>query len=174
MPNDTEVITQENDTETTENTEETTEGTVEAEDPAELRKKIAELTAQKDHWKKKAETKTEAPERDTSEASLSTKDVLALTENKISSEDYDEVVRMAKLLDKPVMEALKDPSVKLILKTRAEERMTALATQTGGGNRGSKSSPDIVLRKAEAGDLPENDSDIEKLAEARMAQRTRT
>ena len=103
---------------------------------------------------------------------LTPKDYLALTEHKVTSEDFDEVVRVAGILGKPVAEALQDGVLKTILKTRAEERATALATQTGGGNRGSKgATPDVLLRKASLGEVSEDD--IEKLAEARMLERTK-
>lgn len=102
---------------------------------------------------------------------LTPKDFLALTEQKVTSEDFDEIVRVAGLLGKPVAEALNDNVLKTILKTRQEERATALATNTGGGNRGSKGvTPDVLLRKAETGEVGEED--IERLAQARMAQRT--
>ena len=103
---------------------------------------------------------------------LTPKDYLALTEHKVTSEDFDEVVRVATLLGKPVSDALGDSVLRTILKTRQEERATALATQTGGGNRGTKgATPEILLRKAETGEVSEDD--IDKLTEARMLERTK-
>lgn len=102
---------------------------------------------------------------------LTPKDFLALTEQKVTSEDFDEVMRVAGLLGKPVAEALNDSVLKTILKTRQEERATALATQTGGGNRGSRgATPEVLLQKAQSGEVGEDD--IEKLTQARMAQRS--
>lgn len=103
---------------------------------------------------------------------LTPKDYLALTENGVKSEDFDEIVRVAGLLGKPVSDALQDNVLKTILKTRIEERATALATQTGGGNRGVKSlSSDVLLQKAQTGEVGEDD--IEKLTQARMEQRSK-
>lgn len=170
MPNEEEVITQEVDTETTENTEEVEQVDVEA-----LKKENETLKAQKEHWREKAEKAekvTEKKEEVKADLNLTPKDYLALTEHKVTSEDFDEIVRVAGILGKPVAEALQDGVLKTILKTRAEERATALATQTGGGNRGSKgATPDVLLRKASLGEVSEDD--IEKLAEARMLERTK-
>lgn len=167
MPNEEEVITQEVDTETTENTEEVEQVDVEA-----LKKENETLKAQKEHWREKAEKVTEKKEEVKADLNLTPKDYLALTEHKVTSEDFDEVVRVAGILGKPVAEALQDGVLRTILKTRAEERATALATQTGGGNRGSKgTTPEVIVRKAINGELPEED--IDKLTEARMLERTK-
>ena len=104
---------------------------------------------------------------------LNAKDVLSLTENRVSAEDYDEVIRVAKLLGKPVHEALKDSTMKAILTTRAEERKTASATQVRGGTRAiNKSSGEDLLSKAErTGELPETSDGFRALAEARLARK---
>lgn len=162
--NENEVITQDVDTETTENIVEVEEVDVEA-----LKKEVETLKAQKEHWRNKAE-KPEKKESVSADTNLSPKDFLALTEQKVTSEDFDEVMRVAGLLGKPVAEALNDSVLKTILKTRQEERATALATQTGGGNRGSRgATPEVLLQKAQTGEVGEDD--IEKLTQARMAQR---
>jgi hypothetical protein len=164
--NETEVITQEVDTETTENTEEV--------DVEALKKENETLKAQKEHWREKAE-KVAEKEKGTAKATTDTltpKDYLALTENGVKSEDFDEIIRVAGLLEKTVSDALQDNVLKTILKTRQEERATAQATQTGGGSRGVKSaSPEVLLQKAESGEVSEDD--IEKLTQARMEQRLR-
>lgn len=106
------------------------------------------------------------------EVRLSTKEVLALTESKISSEDYDEVVRVSKILGKSVSEALKDKTLISILAERAEERRTANATQTRGGARGtSTTSGASSLEKAEkTGEVPTTDEGMREMAEARLAR----
>lgn len=103
------------------------------------------------------------------EATLSPKDYLALTENKISSEDFDEVVRVAGLLGKTVSEGLKDSTLKAIIAGRVEERQTAIATQTKSPRGASRVSGDALMERASKGELPEKDEDIAKLAEAEEA-----
>ena len=104
---------------------------------------------------------------------FSTKDVLALTENKIGSEDYDEVVRIAKILDKPVAEALKDKTMKTILETRAEERRTAATAHIGGGARGSAkvSGEDLLATAQRTGIVPETDDGMRALFRAKMERK---
>ena len=108
-----------------------------------------------------------------SESQLSPKDYLALTENKISSEDFDDVLNYSKFIGKSVVETLKDKTMKTILQTRAEERRTAEATQTQGrGGTSSKVSPDAIIEEAsKKGLVPDDAMGISELAEARMAKK---
>ena len=101
------------------------------------------------------------------------KDTLALVEAKVSSEDYDEVVRVAKILGKPVVEALKDKTMLAILSERVEERRTAEATLTGKTQRGvSKTTGEDLLQRAETtGEVPEDEDGMKKLFQARMARK---
>lgn len=143
-----------------------------------LKKENATLKAQKEHWKKKAtevkDEKPAAPEtsnRKEDEVAITPKDTLALTEAKVSVEDYDEVVRVAKILGKPIIEALKDNTLKSILRERVEERLTANATQVKSPRSSSKPVGEVLLDRAYKGELPEKDEDITALAEAQMARR---
>ena len=106
---------------------------------------------------------------------FSMKDALAFQEAGVTSEDYDEVVRVAKILDKPIAEALKDTTLKTILETRKEERTTANATQTRGGARGtSKVSGEDLLSKAQrTGEVPETDEGMQAIFAAKMARRAK-
>ena len=90
---------------------------------------------------------------------LSPKDLFALTTASVHIDDFDEVVKAAKLLNKPIAEALKDPVVKGILAVRVEERKTAEATSTKPA-RPSQKKPDAneILRKASQGEIPEKGS----------------
>jgi hypothetical protein len=100
---------------------------------------------------------------------LSIGDTLYLAKADIHEEDISDVLTYAQKMGVSVKDA--HAFYKPVLKERQEIRQTALATQTGGGNRGTKSaSPEVLLRKAESGEISEDD--IEKLTEARMAQRT--
>lgn len=129
------------------------------------RAKKAEEELKKFKGAKKEEGKEET-------TNLSPKDYLALQEAKVSSEDFDEVVRVAEILNKPIHEALKDRTMKSILDQRTEERRTAEATNTSKSSRtGSKDSGEEFLSKAErTGEVPDNEADMKKLAEARIAR----
>ena len=92
-----------------------------------------------------------------------------MTEAKVSSEDFDEIVRVSKILDKTVAETLKDKTMQSILNERQEERRTAEATATGRARSApSKQSGEDLLNRAAKGDLPDSDADIAKLAEASL------
>lgn len=164
--NELELLDSTNETETTENKEESAEY-VEA-----LKRENATLKAQKDHWKKKA---TEKPEPETSkspeELVLTPKDTLALIEAKVSAEDFDEVIRVAKILGKTVAEAVKDKTLQSILRDRAEERQTAIAAQTKSPRGIAKPNGDELIEKANRGQLPDSEEDIDRLTEARMQAR---
>lgn len=125
-----------------------------------------ELRRLKQNGEKKEVVKEEA-------VNLSPKDYLALTENRVSSEDFDEVVRVAKILNKPISEALKDKTLKSILAERQEERVTAQATQVRSPRSSQKDTVDAILEKARKGYIPTDDAEIEKLAQARMAEKLR-
>lgn len=108
------------------------------------------------------------------EAVFTPKDTLALIDAKVSSEDYDEVVRVAKILDKPIAEALKDRTMLTILSERAEERKTANAAQTGKTQRGvTKTTGEDLLDRAEkTGEVPEDEEGMKKLFMARLARKS--
>lgn len=100
---------------------------------------------------------------------LSPKDYLALTEHKVSSEDFDEVVRLSKVLGKSIAETMKDKVAKTILEQRAEERATALAANTSTARRGAKTeSANDILEKFNRGIVPDKEEDIEKLVRAEI------
>lgn len=105
---------------------------------------------------------------------LSPKDYLALTENQVSSDDFDEVIRVSKILDKPISEALKDKTMKQILSDRKEERATANASQTSSRQRSvsNETKGEDLLRHAEStGEIPEDDEGLRKIFQAKMARR---
>jgi len=101
---------------------------------------------------------------------LSIRDFRALQD--VPEEDIEEVIDFAKFKNISVSEAKKHPAVQSLLKTREEERKTAAATNTGTTRRAvSRNTPDAILERAKAGQLPESDEDIQKLAEARLAEK---
>lgn len=162
--NETEVITQENDTETTENTEETEQD--EAED---LKKKIATLEAQKEHWRKKAEKKDEVVTQEQKE-DLGVNDIIYLSKTDIHEDDVSEVLNFAKKMGVSVKEA--HAFMKPILKERAEERKTVQATETKSARKANHRDPVSLLEKAQStGELPDSDADLKALIRARLERK---
>lgn len=178
MTNEHEIIDSQNDTETTENQMEVdldlSEETTESESVEELKKKINTLEAQKNHWKEKAnktkDEKSEVKSQSKPEAesvSISAKDALLMAKFDIDIEDVDEVVDFANYRKVSIAEALKNPTLKAIIKDRQEERQTAAATQTRGPRVSPRMSDEAMLDRARQGQVPE--TDIDKLTSARMA-----
>ena len=155
-----------------ETTEEAAEETVETlnETSDERDTRIAELEEKNKQLFERAKKAEAAKKVEPSNDNLSTRDVLALTEAKISSQDFDEVVRVAQILNKPVSEALQDKTLKTILETRAEERRSAAATNTGRSPRGTstQSGADLLRRAETTGEVPESADGLRALAEARL------
>lgn len=106
--------------------------------------------------------------------SLTPKDALILAKANVHEDDLDEVLEWAAFKKIPVADALKDATLKTILSTRAEERVTAEATNTEGGGRGAaKPSGDDLLRKAEStGEVPDTTEGMNALFLARQARKT--
>jgi hypothetical protein len=178
MENENEVINSTNDTDTAETVvdldEEVSFESNEAEDDVEsLKKEIATLKAQKVHWRDKAQKvkeevkQVESPKAQASE--LSTTDLYALMKHNVEQEDINDVVDYAKLKGIPVADALKSNVVKTILAEKSEERKVAQATHTGTAKRSSgKVSDEDLLANAKKGILPEDDSDITRLAKLKL------
>lgn len=169
MQNDTEVIAQENDTETTENTE-----VVEVEDEIEsledLKKRLATAEAQKEHWRKKA-TEKPAP-APAPKNGLSAGDIQAISNAKIQPEDMDRVEWFAAANSISLREALAHPEMKAILALREEQRNTAIATNVENVRRGTiKVTDDTLLNNAAMNKLPEADDQIEQLIAAKYKRR---
>ena len=158
MENDLENVDSTNNTETTENNEELElDLSDDNSDVEALMKEIATLKAQKEHFKKKAEAKTEeksevkAPNLVAPSQELSSKDALLLAKAEVDLDDVDEVVDFAKYRKIPIAEAIKNPTLKAILKDRVEERTTALATQMNSSRKSSPTSVDALLDLAKIG-----------------------
>jgi|SRR3990167_9690935 len=115
-------------------------------------------------WVKKPKEQPKPTETKKPESSLSEKDLLAIMQANVSAEDLDEVKRIAKVLEMPVREALKQKLAKDFLANKAEERTSAQVANTRSARGSTKVSGDVLIEKARKGELPE--TDIEKLAEA--------
>jgi hypothetical protein len=114
--------------------------------------------------------KEEAPLEPTS--GLSARDILAIKDANITSEDLPEVEEFARYKKLTIAEALQSPVLRNILKDAAEERRTARATETKSPRGIAKSSAEDVLRKAEkTGEVPESMDEMKSMIEARLLRR---
>ena len=174
--NETEDVTlNEDDTEDTEITPEADQTATE--DVDKLKKEIATLTAQKDHWRdkaeKKGEEKVEMPnvvEQKNDE--LSSKDLYALMEARVPKEDVDDVVKASKVLGKSVTESLDDEVVKALLNKKMEERTTADATNTVATRRvKTKEDGSALLADAKKGRVDDSDAGIDALVKAKFEEK---
>jgi len=174
MENELENVNSQNDTEETVNNEEPELDVSDddSEELANLRKENATLKAQKEHFKKKAETKAEEKSEAKEEAKapsqeISTFDAMALIKADVTEEeDVNKVKKWADLNGLSLREALKDSVIVKYLADKKEERQTALATNTGTNRKSSPISNEAILEKAQRGELKEDD--IDKLVNARM------
>lgn len=148
-------------------------------DNSELEARLAKAEELANNYKVRAEkaeklVKTAKPEPVTKQESpkageLSSKDLIALMEAKVSSDDIDEVTEFAKFKGISVAEALKTSYVKSTLVERAEQRNTASAANVGGAKRGSGKTPDdVLLSRAAKGELPDNDADMDRVIKLRL------
>jgi hypothetical protein len=129
------------------------------------------LEAQKIHWRDKAQ-KVDVKKEETTKvqsSELSTTDLYALMKHNVEQEDINEVVDYAKLKGIPVADALKSNVIKSILADKSEERKVSQATHTGTAKRSTgKVSDEDLLANAKKGILPEDDSDITRLAKLKL------
>lgn len=95
-----------------------------------------------------------------SDSSLSPKDIYALMNAKVHEDDIEEVEKAARLLGKTIPDALKDMTVQAILKTKADYRRTAEATNIKTPRQGAtKVSDTELMEKASRGEVPAKGSD---------------
>lgn len=163
MPNEEEVVQ--------EVVEEQVEEQVqEVDEVEELRKKIATLEAQKEHWREKANkpVKEETPQYQ----GLSAGDLMAIKNADITEKDMDLVEKFAKDNGMPLRDALHHPHMKAILDYEKEIRNTAIATNVESVRRGAvKVSDDSLIQNASMGKLPTTDDEIEQLVNAKFRRK---
>lgn len=147
----------------------------EKEDIEEVKQRLAKAEELAGNYKiraEKAEAKAkEKPiEKSAEHKELTSKDVLTLASNGITNdEDVELVEKWANFNGKPIREILKDDTLQSILSKRQEERKTASATQTKGGAGGSsKLSGEALLEKANRGQYPTEEADIERMIAAKF------
>lgn len=172
------------------NSEPSTENTegLSAEEIADLTKR-ANASSKNFERAKKAEAELKAlkpkVEEETStkeDSNLSQKDVITLAKADIHNDDMDEVIEYAKSKSISISEAMQSNMIKSFLSTQNEERKSAEATSTGGGQKGQeKETPEATYAKAQEGKLPDENDDkgIERLvdgewdAQSKKANRNR-
>lgn len=155
-----------------ETTVETEEETIE-----EVRAKLAKaeeiaknqkIRAEKAESLAKSVKTVEAPKPSPKAGELSTKDIYALMDAKVPEQDIEKVQEIATLKGISVAEAIKLPLTRQILSDEAEQRNTASAANVGGSKRSSsKISDEVLLAKAQKGELPTSDEDIMRLTRIR-------
>jgi hypothetical protein len=180
MSNEIETTTPTNGEEETVNPEttENEEVVLELEDeetPNEDKDKVIEtLKAQKEHWKKKAtekpEPKATPKEQPKAETGLSQTDLFALVKNNVHEDDITDIQDYARMKGLAVKDALKSDFVQSLLRDKEEKRQTAKATNVKPNRSGQQTVSDetIVNNARSKGEIPESDSDVEKIVKSRL------
>lgn len=146
----------------------------EEESVEDLKARLAKAEELANNYKVRAEKAEKKPKAVTSNDSLSTSDIIALTRANINDEDIDEVVNYAKYQKISVSEALKTDVIQATLNTREEKRKSAQAVHVGSARRASTNKSDErILDDARNGRMPESEADIAKLAELRLKSKRR-
>jgi len=144
------------------------------------------LLAQKKHFREKFEKEKQNKEQALKEleelkknpknveketpknSGMDLKDIRAL--NDVPDEDVDEVIDFAKFKGISIAESKKHPMIQTLLKTKAEERKTAEATNTTSTRRSSsKVSDEDLLDKLSKNEVPEED--LDKAIAARLERK---
>lgn len=151
----------------------TQEETLTPEEIAELKKK-AELAENYKTRAEKAEKKLkQTPALKEEKIEITPKDYLALSENKITSENFDEVLNWARFKRVTVSEALKDKTLQTVLRDKESEMKSAAITNTRGTRGFKTETPEDIVSRAIKGEVGESDEDIQKLVEAEHAIKMR-
>lgn len=116
----------------------------------------------------RAEKAEKSAKETPSPSTLSSSDLIAVTNAKLHEDDFERVERFAKSENLTLRDALKHPELKAILDLREEQRKTAQATNVSTTRRSSNvTTDDVLLSNASKGDIPDNDSEIERLIAAK-------
>lgn len=134
-----------------------------------LRKELATLKAQKDHWKKKASAEPKSESTETSESTKSEPsflDGVLLAKANIHEEDIERVLKFSKAEGISVKEALSNEDMKAILDRRAEARKVAEASNTATTKAGqAERTGETILKNANAKNMPDTE-DLEAMWDA--------
>lgn len=169
---DSEVLeTTDTETEQEENTEEVEKEEEEQEDEEKvaLRKEKEELEKKNKQLYERLKKTDKAP---ATQSSLSAKDFLALKDANITAEDFDEVQDYAKFRKISIAEALANPTLKSILRDKAEERRTEQAKETRSPRGIAKTTGEDLLQKAEkTNEIPTTEEGMESIIRARLERK---
>lgn len=141
-------------------------------DEAQKAKELADNYKIRAEKAEKAERNVRKDDNETPKNDLSQMDIIALVKADIADDDIDDIRDYARLKKISVKEALNSSVIKTLMAERKEERVTAQATSIGNNRAGSKAmTGNELLRKAEAGEFPESDEEVEKLVNTRFGSR---
>ena len=121
----------------------------------------------------KVSKKPETKKKESQDADITTRDMYVLIKADVPEEDFDEVVRISKVLGKSIPETLKDPVCIGVLQRNTEYRATAKAMNAGKAKAGQKEvSSSEILSNASKGVVPAKGSkEAEELYWARRGGR---
>lgn len=129
-----------------------------------------------DNYKIRAE-KAESKSKEVNETpknDITYLDTIALVKANVHEDDMSDVIEYAKVKKISIAEALKSNVIKNILAERREEEKTAEVTSEGSKRASSSArSSDDLLNDAKSGNLPDNDSDMDRLVNARIKSKVR-
>lgn len=130
------------------------------------KKRIATLEAQKNHYRSKAERR-EALNTST-RADMSPADLVAVMNAGVHQDDMERVERFAIAEGISIREAVSNPELQAMLEVRNEQRRSASATNIENVRRGaSVPSGEALIQRAQKGDIPSSDDEIEALVSAK-------
>jgi len=136
----------------------------------ELEKAKAEAAKYRRLLKKssKEDSKTEKKKSDNNESSLNHLDTIALVKADVNTDDIKEVIDYAKYKGISIQEALESNIIKSMLNDNAEKRQSAEIAHSGSAKKSSsKLSDEVLIEKANSGELPESSADLTRLINAR-------
>jgi hypothetical protein len=169
-----EVVVPETTEEETEEVEESIEevkARLETETAARL--KAEEIAENQRKRAEKAEKKGKEPVVAPSASTLSSADLIAVSNAKVHEDDIDKVERYAKSEGLSIKDALQTPELQAMLSVRTEQRHVAEATNIGNVRAGSvQVTDDALLKDASRGILPDSDLEIERLIAAKARENT--
>jgi len=142
---------------------------VESNEPTieQLKKQVATTTAQKNHFKNQLEKR--APLETSTKADMSPADLVAVMQAGVHADDMERVERFAISEGVSIREAVVNPELQAVLDVRNEQRNTAVATNVENVRRGaSKVSAESLINRANKGDIPSTDDEIEALVSAKL------
>lgn len=154
------------------NQEETTENDDNLQAELEKANELArnqKIRAEKAEKELKKLVKESPVQKSVNQGELSSTDLIAVINAKVSEDDLGEVKDYAKLKNISVSEALKTGFIKSLLADKEEQRQVAQATNVSNNRRGStKMSEENLEAEALKGNMPDNEDDLRRLLTYRL------